>query len=107
MSQQASGETAEKWEEPGKGKRAGFGSFGQPKSDYDKFMDSEGVPVFRGIGIGSVKDLPLADWPRLGGRGSYIQLNGSEGKWGFYIAEIPAAGALNVEKHLYEKVVFV
>ena len=96
-----------KWQEPGKGKRAGFGSFGQPKTDYDKFMDAEGVPVFRGIGIRSIKELPLADWPRLGGRGSYIQLSGSEGKWGFYIAEVPAAGALNVEKHLYEKVVFV
>jgi mannose-6-phosphate isomerase-like protein (cupin superfamily) len=98
---------ATSWQEPAGGKRAGFGKFGQPKTDYDKFMESEGVPVFRGIGVRTVKELPLADWPRLGGRGSYIQLSGTEGKWGFYVVEVPAAGALNVEKHLYEKVVFV
>jgi hypothetical protein len=54
-----------------------------------------------------VQDLPLASWPRLGGRGSYIQLYGTEGLWGCYVVEVPGAGALNVERHLYEKVVFV
>jgi quercetin dioxygenase-like cupin family protein len=98
---------ATSWQEPTGDKRAGFGKFGQPKTDYDRFMESEGIPIFRGIGVRTVKDLPLADWPRLGGRGSYIQLSGTEGKWGCYLVEVPAAGALNVEKHLYEKVMLV
>ena len=46
-------------------------------------------------------------WKRLGGRGCYIQLYGTEGLWGCYVVEIPAAGALNVERHLYEKVALV
>ena len=54
-----------------------------------------------------VQDLPLAPWRRLGGRGSYIQLYGTEGLWGAYVVEVPAAGALNEERHLYEKVVLV
>src|SRR6202023_4178276 len=29
------------------------------------------------------------------------------GVWGSYIVEIPSAGALNVERHLYEKIVLV
>ena len=74
---------------------------------YDQFMESEGVPVFRGIGVRTVLDLPLAPWKRLGGRGSYIQLHGTEGLWGQYVVEVPAGGALNIDRHLYEKVVLV
>ena len=70
-------------------------------------MESEGVPVYRGIGVRRVQDLPMTPWKRLGGRGSYIQLYGTEGLWGMYVVEVPGAGALNVERHLYEKVVLV
>ena len=95
------------WHEPLKEERAGHGRFGQPKTDYDKFMESEGIPIFRGLGVRRAQDLPLGDWKRTGGRGSYIQLHGTEGKWGAYIIEVPAAGALNPEKHLYEEIFFV
>jgi mannose-6-phosphate isomerase-like protein (cupin superfamily) len=95
------------WHEPMAGKRAGFGKFGRPKTPYDLFMESEGVPVFRDIGVSKVQNLPLAPWKRLGGRGTYIQLHGTEGKWGCYLVEVPGAGALNPEKHLYEEIYFV
>jgi len=95
------------WHEPKAGENAGFGKFLRKPMPYDSFMESEGVPVFRGIGVRRVQDLPMAPWKRLGGRGSYIQLYGTEGLWGMYVAEIPGAGALNIERHLYEKVVFV
>jgi quercetin dioxygenase-like cupin family protein len=70
-------------------------------------MEEEGVPVYRGIGVKRVHDLPMKPWARLGGKGSYIQLYGTEGLWGSYVVEVPAGGALKVEKHLYEKVVYV
>lgn len=95
------------WHEPLKEERAGHGRFGQPKTDYDKFMESEGIPIFRGLGVRRAQDLPLGEWKRTGGRGSYIQLHGTEGKWGAYLVEVPAAGALNPEKHLYEEIFFV
>ena len=41
------------WHEPTAGKRAGFGKFGRPKTPYDLFMESEGIPIFRDIGISS------------------------------------------------------
>ena len=97
-------EGAVHWHEPKRDEKAGFGKFGQPLSDYDKFMESEGIPIFRGVGIRTVRDLELADWPRMGGRGSYIQLFGTEGKWGQYVVEVPGAGALNTERHLYEEI---
>jgi oxalate decarboxylase/phosphoglucose isomerase-like protein (cupin superfamily) len=95
------------WHEPIKEERAGHGRFGQPQSDYDKFMEADGIPVFRGLGLRRTQDLPLVDWPRMGGRGHYVQLHGTEGKWGCYVVEVPAAGALNAEKHLYEEIFYV
>jgi quercetin dioxygenase-like cupin family protein len=95
------------WHEPTGGKRAGFGKFGRPKTPYDNFMESEGIPVFRDIGVSKVQNLPLAPWKRTGGRGSYIQLHGTEGKWGCYVVEVPGAGALNAERHIYEEIYYV
>ena len=57
------------WHEPAGGKRAGFGKWGRVKTPYDVFMESEGIPCFRDIGISKVQNLPLAPWKRLGGRG--------------------------------------
>ena len=95
------------WHEPTEGKNAGLGKFTRPPMPYDRFMETEGVPVYRSIGVRSVLDLPLEPWKRLGGRGSYIQLFGTEGLWGSYVVEIPPGGALNEERHLFEKVAFV
>jgi len=95
------------WHEPSGGKRAGFGQWGRVKTPYDLFMESEEIPCFRDIGIGKVQNLPLFPWKRLGGRGTYIQLHGTETKWGGYLVEVPAAGALNKEKHLFEKICYV
>src|SRR5258705_6004045 len=92
------------WQAPSAAKRAGFGKFGRPKTPYDLCMESEGIPVFRDIGVSKVQNLPLAPWKRMGGRGSYIQLHGTEGKLGSYVIEVPGAGPLNAEKHPYEEV---
>src|SRR5439155_22695956 len=62
------------WHEPKAGENAGYGKFLRKPMPYDSFMESEGVPIHRGIGVRRVQDLPMADWKRLGGRGSYIQL---------------------------------
>src|SRR5208282_562551 len=95
------------WHEPSGFKRAGFGKFGRPKTPYDLFMEADEIPIYRDIGVSKVQNLPLKAWPRLGGRGSYIQLHGTEGKWGSYVVEVPGAGALNPEKHIYEEIYLV
>lgn len=84
-------------------KKAGLGTFATPQMPYDKFMESEGIPIYRGIGVHKVQDLPMEPWKRLGGKGSFIQLYGTEGLWGSYVVEVPGGGALNEEKHLYEE----
>src|SRR5215831_17892985 len=62
------------WHEPTGIDRAGLGKFGRPKTPYDLFMESEGVPIFRDVGLKTVLDLPLKPWKRLGGNGTFIQL---------------------------------
>lgn len=97
-----------KWEEPKDERtKAGYGRFLRPKSPYDLFMESEGIPIYREIGVRRVQDLPLKPWKRMGGNGTYIQLLGTEGLWGCYVVEVPGAGALHAERHLYEEIYLV
>ncbi len=97
-----------KWQEPTDNKtKAGYGKFPRPKSPYDIFMEEQGIPVYRDIGVKRVQDLPRQPWKRTGGKGTFIQLLGTEGLWGCYVVEVPGAGALNAERHLYEEVYLV
>ena len=66
------------WHDPDKGKNAGYGAWKRPNTPYDNFMEAQEIPIFRGIGVHRVQDLPLAPWKRMGGKGSYIQLYGTE-----------------------------
>src|SRR3954447_20220585 len=95
--------TSEHWHEPEGMKNAGYGAWKRPNTAYDDWMEEQGVPCFRGIGVRRVQDLPLKRWNRMGGNGSFIQLYGTEGKWGLYVIEVPGAGALNPERHMYEE----
>src|SRR5436853_7562452 len=76
------------WHEPKAGENAGYGKFLRKPMPYDSFMEAEGIPVYRNIGVRRVQDLPMTPWKRLGGKGTYIQLYGTEGLWGMYVAEI-------------------
>src|SRR6516164_3857696 len=66
-------------------------------------MEEEGIPVFRGIGVYDTRELNLGPWQRLGGRGCFLNLRGIESQKGMYVVEVPAAGALNPERHMYDE----
>ncbi|MCH7915737.1 MAG: cupin, partial [Deltaproteobacteria bacterium] len=94
----------EEWQEPtDEKKKAGYGKFLRPKTPYDVFMEEQEIPIYREIGVRKVQNLPLKPWKRMGGNGTFIQLLGTEGLWGCYLIEVPGAGALNTERHLYEE----
>ena len=42
--------TGTHWHEPKAGENAGFGKFKRAAMPYDRFMESEGIPVYRSIG---------------------------------------------------------
>jgi len=77
------------------------------KTPYVQWIRAQRVPVYEGYGIEDVRELELAPWPWLGGKGCFIQLYGMEGVTGMYVAEIPPGGALEREKHLYEEVICI
>ena len=79
--------------EPEHGGFAGEKRYARALAPYDKFMQDEGLPVIREIGIRDLRDVELVDWARTGGRGSYIQLLGTEELWGMYVIEVPPGGA--------------
>jgi quercetin dioxygenase-like cupin family protein len=70
-------------------------------------MEDQDIPIHRGIGVHRVQDLPMKPWPLMGGNATFIQLFGTEGKWGMHVVEVPAGGALNVQRHMWEDVVYV
>ena len=92
------------WHEPvGVTQKSGLGVFARPPMPYDKFMEKQEILIVRDVGVSKVQNLPLKPWKRMGGRGTFIQLFGTEGLWGMYVLEVPGSGALNAEKHLYEE----
>lgn len=76
-------------------------------SGYQRWIAGEGVPIVPGHGITDVMAVELAPWPRMGGRGAIVDLMGMEGITGLYIAEIPPAGALEPERHLYDETIYI
>jgi mannose-6-phosphate isomerase-like protein (cupin superfamily) len=70
---------------------------------WERFLKEESLPIFKGIGMKDSRDLPRVDWPRTGGKGSYIQLIGTENATGMFIIEVPSRGALKPMKHMYEE----
>ena len=77
------------------------------RTAYNKWMRTEGIPVVNGYGIEDIRDLELASWERIGGKGAFINLYGMGGATGMYVAQIPPGGALKLEKHLYEEVICI
>ena len=99
--------TGEHWHEPEGTRNAGYGAWKRPNTPYDDYMEAQGIPIFRGIGVRRVQDMPLKRWNRMGGNGTFIQLFGTEGRWGCYVIEVPGAGALTPERHMYEEIMVV
>jgi quercetin dioxygenase-like cupin family protein len=76
---------------------------------YDHFMAKEGLPIHKAVvGMDDVTKLPRAEWPRLGGKAAFIQLEGTfQAQRGLQVVEIPGGAALEPIKHLYEEEVFI
>lgn len=79
----------------------------RPPTTYEVYMEEQGIPVITGVGMRDRSGLTLGPWKRLGGKGAFIQLDGMEGVTGMYAVEVPAGGALNPERHIYEEMMYV
>lgn len=73
---------------------------------YEKWQREEQIPIVRGHAIEDVMALPLTEWSRMGGEGTFINLSDQSVDDG-YVCRIAAGGKLTPQKHLFEEVVYV
>ena len=78
-----------------------------PLTPYQLWLEKEQIPVLTGLSVEDVSVAPLEPWPRLSGKGAYVDLVAFEGVTGAYICEIPPGGALHPEKHIYEEIIYI
>jgi quercetin dioxygenase-like cupin family protein len=76
------------------------------RDPYKEWRATEGVPTIEGFGV-DCHTLELAPWPRLGGRGAYVDLGGRGDYLDVYVAEIPPGGHLEPERHVFEETIHV
>ena len=77
------------------------------KSPYEEWQKTEGIPIIRGHSIDDLKTAQLGPWARNGGRGAFVNFEGTELSADAYICEIPPGGSLNPERHMFEELIFV
>jgi mannose-6-phosphate isomerase-like protein (cupin superfamily) len=77
------------------------------KPTYQLFLEREAVPAVRAFHIEDICAAELYPWPRLDGRGVYLNLEGTEGVDDCYICEIAPGKALAPQRHLFEALIFV
>ncbi len=80
----------------------------RPATPYENYMEEQNLPIHRGtVGFYDIRDLTLASWQRMGAQGAFIELNGCGGLQGMYVIEVPSAGVITPEKHMYEEIFYV
>jgi mannose-6-phosphate isomerase-like protein (cupin superfamily) len=86
---------------------SGYLTYKRVHSPYEKWIEEEGIPVFKGIGVSDTRELTLGDWKRRNARGTYLLLAGVEDVKGLYVIEVPGGGVTNPEKHMYDEFFYV
>lgn len=80
---------------------------GRSRLPYNVWMESTGLPVYRGHYIATPRTLELAAWPERGVNAAFIQLMGMEGVCEARITEIPAGQTSEPWKTGVNEVVYV
>jgi len=77
------------------------------RTTYQQWQAAEGLPVIRGFHVDDLRTVEVVPWPRKGGRGVFIDMDGTGGTNDAYVCEIPPGGQLAPQRHLYEEVIYV
>src|SRR6266480_2937625 len=77
------------------------------QSAYDQWMESQGIPIYRGHSVPDPMALDLGEWPARQCDACFIQLEGQQGVSEARITEIPPGGSLPPIKMAVSEVVYV
>ena len=76
------------------------------QTPYEQWMSKEGVPIYTGYSIPDVRELEVKPWARMGAKGAFIDLEGSEGTDGAYLCQIEPGSSTHPQKFLFEEAIF-
>jgi quercetin dioxygenase-like cupin family protein len=79
----------------------------QKINTHREYQRQEGIPIHGGFAIDDLKTVEVGPWARRGGRGAFVNLEGTEGVNDAYIAEIPPGASLNPQHQLFEEMIYV
>ena len=77
------------------------------RTPYMIWQEKEGIPSIGGHSVEDLFNVDVFPWARMGGKGVFINLEGSEQANDAYVCEIPPGQALEPQRHLFEAFVFV
>jgi len=73
---------------------------------YADWAAGEGIPIYEDFGF-DLLTLELRPWSRMGADGAFAWVKGRGDFLDTYVLEIPARGATEPQRHLFEEVVYV
>lgn len=77
------------------------------KTPHQKWMESEGLPIVRGLSVANLRTIPVVPWDRIGARGTFVKLDGSETVNDAHVVEIPPRMSTKPQKHFFEALVYI
>ena len=77
------------------------------RTAYDRYLESEGVPVIEDFDLRDLSNVEVAPWKRTGALASIVRLEGAQSLDDSYVLEIPPAKQTIPQRHLYEELVYV
>jgi gentisate 1,2-dioxygenase len=76
------------------------------ESPYERWQQSEGIPIHRGSYVEDLYSVALQPWTRTGQQGAFVNLADQQEDDG-YVLEIAPGGQTSVLHHMFEAAVFV
>jgi mannose-6-phosphate isomerase-like protein (cupin superfamily) len=74
---------------------------------YQTWMESQGIPCYRGYSVEDIAHVALQPWDRVGGDGALVQLHGMEGFTSCFLVEIPPGQQLKSQRHIFQQFAYV
>src|SRR5437588_10798601 len=78
----------------------------QHPSAFQRWIEAEGLPVYKGSAIPDLYSVELRPWSRMGQPSALVSLADQEEDSGI-VVEIAPGGQTEVQHHLFESVVYV
>ena len=74
---------------------------------YEDWQRREGAPLITGFYIEDLKELELGAWERKGGKGAFVNLEGTGGVNDLQILEVPPSASTVAVHHMFEVLAYV